>query len=65
MTIMMYLQINAQVGRATLGLGHPFVGCTWCVILMVGPNQNFQWRRHTPAEEKPGAKLIAKNCLKK
>ena len=28
MTIMMYLQINAQIDQATLGSGHLFVGCT-------------------------------------
>ena len=32
---------------------------------MVGPNQNFQWRRHMPAEEVSGIKLNAKNCLMK
>ena len=34
-------------------------------ILIVGPNQNFQWRRHMPAEKMSGAKLNAKNCLMK
>ena len=32
-------------------------------ILMVGPNQNFQWRHHTPAEEVSGIKLNARNYL--
>ena len=50
---MMYLQINAQVGGATLGPEHPFVGCTWCVMLIVGPNQDFQWRHHTLADGTP------------
>ena len=34
-------------------------------ILMVGPNQNFQWRHHTPAEEESGAKLTVENYLLK
>ena len=65
MTIIIYLQINAQVGRTTLGLGHPFVGRTWCVMLMVGPNQDFQWRCDTHAEGMPGQNLIARSCLEK
>ena len=34
-------------------------------MLMVGANQNLQWRRHTPAEEVFGAKLNTKNYLMK
>ena len=30
-------------------------------MLMVGPNQNFYWRHHTPAEEVFRAKLNTKN----
>ena len=33
--------------------------------LMVGPNQNFQWRCHTPAEEVSRAKLSAQSYLMK
>ena len=56
MTIMMYLQINDQIGRATLKPEHSFVGCTWCVMLIVEPNRDFQWRRYTPAKGMPEAK---------
>ena len=34
-------------------------------MLIVGPNQNFQWRCHTPAEEMSGIKLNTKNYLVK
>ena len=62
---MMLFQINAQVGRATLGSGHLFVGYTWCIMLIVGSNQDFQWTHHTPTERMPRAKLIARYCLEK
>ena len=32
-------------------------------MLMVGPNQNFQWRCHMPAEEVSEIKLNTKNYL--
>ena len=32
-------------------------------MLMVGPNENFQWRHHIPAEEISRAKLNTKNYL--
>ena len=34
-------------------------------MLMVRPNQNFQWRCHMPAEEVFGAKLNARKYLVK
>ena len=62
---MMYLQINAQVGQAILGSGYSFVGYTWYAMLMVGSNQNFQWRHRTSVEGMLGAKLIARSYLEK
>ena len=61
MTILLYLQINAQVGRAIFRPGHHLLDALGVVMLMVGPNQNFQQRHHTPVEGMPGAKL---NCQK-
>ena len=34
-------------------------------ILMMRPNPNFQWRRHTLAKEVFGVKLNVRNCLTK
>ena len=34
-------------------------------MLMVGSNQDFQWRCYTPAEGKSGAKPNARSCLEK
>ena len=34
-------------------------------MLMIGPNRDFQWRHHTPAEGMPGQNSIAKNYLEK
>ena len=54
------------------GLVEPHLDLIICLLdvlnsdmLMVRPNQNFQWRCHMPAEEMSGAKLNARNCLVK
>ena len=34
-------------------------------MLIVGPNQDFQWMKQNSTEEVSGAKLITRNCLEK
>ena len=65
MLIQMCLSNDGQVGRAILRTSHSFVKYTDSDMLMVGSDQNFQWRCHTPTEEVSRAKLIVKNYVMK
>ena len=56
---------DSQAGRSKLDLTIRWLEALSFIMLMVGPNQDLQWKAQRPTEEMLGMKLITRSCLEK